>query len=121
MLDGDPETAWRMDGDGTGKTITFTLEDPATISRLGLVNGYAKTDPKTGEDRYAQGRRITTVTWTVGKQTFRQRLDDSDGTMQSIAVGPVQGQQITLRIDATTAPGDPNFDKTAISEVQILG
>lgn len=121
MLDGDPETTWRMDGDGAGETITFTLQDPATISRLGLVNGYAKTDAKTGEDRYAQGRRITAVTWTVGKQSFRQRLDDSDEAMQSLAVGPVKGQQIALRIDAVTAPGDPNFDKTAISEVQILG
>lgn len=46
---------------------------------------------------------------------------DGDETMRSIAVGPVQGQQTTLRIDVVTAPGDPRFDRAAISEVRILG
>ncbi len=121
MLDGDPETTWRMDGDGSGETITFTFDDEQTISRLGLVNGYAKTDPASGADRYAQTRRITAVTWTIGADRFDQRLEDRDRTLQTLAIRPVKGDEVTLEIDRVTQPGNPTFDQTAISEVEILG
>ena len=42
MLDGNPATAWRTAGDATGQSITITLPAPSVVSRVGLVNGYAK-------------------------------------------------------------------------------
>lgn len=121
MLDGDPETAWRMDGDGTGEVLTFTLDSSHPVTSVGLVNGYAKTDQVTGEDRYAQGRRVTNVTWEVGGKTFSQGLRDGDEQLQSISFPPARTSTVRLRIDSVTAPGDSRFDHTAISEVQITG
>lgn len=121
MLDGDPTTTWRMDGDGTGVTLTFTLDAPRSITQLGLVNGYAKTDPVSGVDRYSQGRRITRVTWTVGQQDYGVQLRDGDRGVQTITVPGVRTRTVTLTVDAVTAPGDPQFDRTAISDVLIAG
>lgn len=119
MLDGDPTTAWRMDGDGSGQTLQFDLGAAVPISRLGLVNGYAKVDPTSGVDRYTQGRRITTVTWSVGGQTFTMNLADGNRRMQAITFPPVTASRVYLTIDAVTAPGEPAFNYTAISDIRI--
>ena len=121
MLDADPATAWRTNGDATGEVLTFVLDTTRPVSRLGLVNGYAKTDPATGVDRYAQGRRITRVTWLVDGREVPQELVDGVRELQVVDVGPVVVGQVQLRIDATTGPGDAAFDRTAISEVTIAG
>lgn len=121
MLDGDPTTTWRMDGDGTGKVVTFAFEGPRTLTTVGLVNGYAKEDPATGTDRYAQTRRITRVSWTVGKRRLTQELRDGDRGAQTVSFPATQAETITLRIDAVTKPGDPAFDRTAISEAVLRG
>ena len=58
VLDEDPTTAWRVEGDGSGATITVTLSGPARLTQVGLIPGYAKTDATSGVDRFAQERRI---------------------------------------------------------------
>ncbi|WP_041241349.1 NADase-type glycan-binding domain-containing protein [Geodermatophilus obscurus] len=121
MLDGDPATAWRMDGDGTGAVLTFGLDERRPIAQLGLVNGYAKIDPATGEDRYSQERRIVNVSWSVGGLVHHQPLVDGARCLQTISIPPVQARIVQLRIDAVTEPGDARFDKTAISDVLIAG
>ena len=45
MVDGVPQTTWRTGGDASGSTILFTLRRPATLTRVGLVNGYSKQVP----------------------------------------------------------------------------
>jgi hypothetical protein len=121
MLDADPTTAWRMDGDGTGAVLTFTLDQPRPITQLALVNGFAKTDPATGDDRYIQERRILRVSWFVGGRGYQQLLTDGVRQLQWISIPRVQTATVQLRIDAVTEPGDPDFDKTAISDVLIAG
>src|SRR5262245_5800368 len=54
MVDGAPSTAWRCNGEGQGVTLSFSLQQPRRIAQVGLVPGYAKTDPASGIDRYAQ-------------------------------------------------------------------
>ena len=121
MLDGDPATAWRMDGDGSREVLTFTLDAARPVTTVGLLNGYAKTDPRTGEDRYGQERRITGVTWQVGEQTYPQTLVDGDHEVQTISFPPVRASTVQLRIDTVTLPGNDRFDQTVISEVEIAG
>ena len=121
MLDGDPTTTWRMDGDGTGEVVTFVLDAPHEVGTVGLVNGYAKDDPATGTDRYDQTRRITRVTWTIGERRVTQDLRDGDRGVQTVSFPPAAAETITLRIDAVTAPGVARFDQTAISEVVLRG
>lgn len=121
LLDGDPTTAWRMDGDGTGAVLTFTLDTARPITTLGLINGYAKTDPVTGEDRYAENRRILAVTWSIGGRTIEQDLIDGTGQVQAVTFPAVTAAIVRLRIDAVTVPGEARFDHTVISDVLIAG
>jgi hypothetical protein len=121
LLSWNGVAAWRMDGDGTGAVLTFTLDQPRPITQLALVNGFAKTDPATGDDRYIQERRILRVSWFVGGRGYQQLLTDGVRQLQWISIPRVQTATVQLRIDAVTEPGDPDFDKTAISDVLIAG
>ena len=65
MLDGLPDTCWRMPGDGTGTELTFTLAAPTTLTRVGMINGYAKTAAEGGRklNWYIGNRRVLAATW----------------------------------------------------------
>ena len=121
MHDGDPSTTWRIAGDATGQAVTVTLREAAVVSRVGLVNGYAKQ--VAGVDWYPNNRRILAVTWgfddgTSIEQTFAERP-----TMQLLKVPPVETSTVTITITSVTPPGSGNLgrDYTAISEVAING
>jgi len=122
LFDGNPSTCWRMNGDGTGRTITIDLGRPTTVTAVGLVPGYAKTDPTTGVDRFGQNRRIVTVSWTtdVGA-TATQVLADSP-TMQTVSTASslsVATRYLRLTIGGVTADGGRDY--TAISEIEVTG
>src|SRR3712207_7401978 len=70
MLDADPATAWRMNGDGSGAVLTFTLDTKRPVSALGLVNGYAKTDPATGADRDRKSTRLNSSHANISYAVF---------------------------------------------------
>jgi hypothetical protein len=121
MGDGNPATAWRTAGDATGQTITVTLPEPGVVTRVGLVNGYAKQ--VAGVDWYPNNRRTVAVTWgfddgTTVDQTFAERPG-----MQRLKVPPVETAAVTLTFTAVTPPGAGNLgrDYTAISEVSVTG
>jgi hypothetical protein len=126
MLDGVPETAWRVVGDGSGLKLVFTFPERTPISQVGLVNGYAKTstdDAGTTFDWYAGHRRITEVTWNFGGgDVVRQDLEDGRA-VQTVEVGPVEVRKVVLKIIATTDPGQgpARRDFTAISDVFLAG
>ncbi len=121
MGDGDPTTAWRTDGAAEGQEIRVTLPQEAVVSRVGMVNGYAKQ--VAGVDWYPNNRRILSVTWTFDdgssvEQTFAERP-----AMQRLEVTPVQTSTVVITINAVTPPGagDLGRDYTAVSEVAITG
>jgi hypothetical protein len=121
MGDGDPRTAWRTAGDASGQTITVALSQPGVVTRVGLLNGYAKQ--VAGVDWYPHNRRILSVTWgfddgTSVEQTFAERP-----AVQRLTVPPVQTGTVTITITSATPPGSGNLgrDYTAISEVSIIG
>ncbi|PRY17433.1 hypothetical protein CLV37_102396 [Kineococcus rhizosphaerae] len=122
LLDQDPATAWRTEGNATGSTLTFSFAGTVRLTEVGLVNGFAKVDPYDGTDRYAQGRRITSVTWTfrtaAGPLQVTQQLQDGDRGLQRLTVTPVEVTSVDLTIDGVTSPGaGGRFDRTAISDV----
>lgn len=123
LIDGDPETAWRCDGTGLGQTVTFTFPAPVTISQVSLVNGYAKSDPASGADRYPEYRRVTRVGWTVGGTELVQDLADDDRMTQAMDIPAQQVTEVTLRIVQTSAPGSTltTRDATLVSEVAFAG
>jgi len=119
VLDGDPATAWRVKGDGQDVTLTLTLPGPAHITEVGLVPGYAKTDPTSGKDRFVEDHRISEVRWQFDDGTVTDQQLADEPTMQRQAVN-VTSTTVTIEIVATL-PGQPGFDYTPVSDVSIMG
>lgn len=125
MLDGTPATAWRTAGDATGAVISFTLAEPSTIRRVGLINGYAKQVPNGSGlvDWYPNNRRIIAVEWLFDDGTVvRQDLVEK-AKLQRLTIEPVTTSTVHLRLLTVTPPGAGVLgrDYTAISDVLIAG
>lgn len=119
-LDGVPETAWRMPGDGVGEEIVVTLAGESRLRSVGLINGYAKT--AADRDWYHGNRRIERVEWVFDDGTsLTQDLGDDMG-VQSVDVD-VTTTTVRLRLLAVSEPGSgPSArDFTAISELSLVG
>jgi hypothetical protein len=121
MGDGNPATTWRIAGDATGQQVVVTLAEPGVVTRVGLVNGYAKQ--VAGVDWYPHNRRVLAVTWrfddgTEVEQTFAERA-----AMQLLKVPPVETSSVTITLTSVSPPGGGSLgrDYTAISEVSLIG
>jgi hypothetical protein len=125
MLDENAESAYRVAGDGTGSVITFRLPETSTITEVGMVNGYAKTDTRSGRtiDWYAKNRRIIRVEWLFDDGTSVVQDLESTREMQLLEIDSEKTKTIELRILEVSAPGRPPLSKnvTAISDVVLLG
>lgn len=125
MLDGEDETSWRMAGDASGRTITFTFDEPVTITSIGILNGYAKISPDaSGQlfDWYSGNRRLRRVEWALGDQVVTVDYGDV-AQVQLIDVEPTETTTVELRLIAVSPPGTgpTSRDYTAISEVAFNG
>jgi hypothetical protein len=125
MLDGVPETTWRMPGDGTGEVLVFRLDEAVRLSEVGLVNGYAKTaqDGASTFDWYTGNRRVLAVEWTFDDgSTVTQELEESR-ELQKVEAGGVTTSTVELRLVSVSPPGagPSSRDYTAISEVSLVG
>lgn len=119
LVDGDLSSTWRMQGDAAGDEITLAWEEPVTITGVGMVNGYAKVDEATGDERYGQNRRVLAVTWVFDDGTMFSMMLEETEDMQSFQLdSPVETSGVTIRIDDTSDPGGRDF--TAVSELSIL-
>ncbi|WP_193605481.1 NADase-type glycan-binding domain-containing protein [Nocardioides dongkuii] len=126
MLDGDPTTAWRMPGDGTGSEITFTLPEPTRLRSVGLVNGYAKTATGAGDgvlDWYAGNRRVLAVEWVLDDGTTVPQELAEGRALQTVRVGGATTSTVVLRLLEVSTPGTgpARRDFTAVSEVTLVG
>ena len=122
MVDNNPNTAWRCDGDGLGHTITISFGADVPIAELGLINGYAKLDPKSNAHRYPEYRRITAVTWGFPDgTTVQQTFVDNAETPQTVRIPVRTASALTLTIDGSTAPGltAKTRDAVLISEITL--
>lgn len=119
MLDDDPATAYRISGDATGAEIIFTLDADATISSVGMVNGYAKSDGDV--NWYRSNRKIQRVVWsfddgTEVEQTLRRTTD-----LQVLPIDGVRTRTVRLRLLDVSKPGPNPRNTTAISSIEIQG
>ena len=118
VIDGNVQTAWRAPGGGHGESVTLIFDNPISVVRIGLIPGYAKTDPKTGANRFLQDRIIKEVAYQI------PGLPDTTQTFRPLPVPQfirlaVTTSRITVRILDTTASG--GLDYTAISEIYVFG
>ncbi|HEY1133665.1 MAG TPA: hypothetical protein VGE77_03755, partial [Nocardioides sp.] len=122
LVDGDTSTTWRVVGDGTGETLTFTFGEEVAVTSVGLVNGYAKVDRDTDGsevDWYTRNRTVTQVRWTFDDgRVLEQDLDD-DRAMQSVIIPAARTTTLTMEIVAVSGHG--GADRTPVSEVEIDG
>lgn len=125
LLDDDPTTAWRMPGDGTGATLRIQLDAPATLTEVGLINGYAKTGRSGGRtfDWYAGNRRVLEVEWTFGDGTTVTQSLRETRELQTVEVPEVTTSTVQLRLVRVSAPGNgpAGRDNTPISEISLVG
>jgi hypothetical protein len=117
--DGKADTAWRCAGSAVGERLTLRLSHPVDIAEVGLIPGYAKTDPASGADRYAENNRITRVRWTLADGVgVVQRLDPdpSSRAVQGLRVPRTTTDTVVLEILAVQR-GSRNA--TAISTIAL--
>jgi hypothetical protein len=117
--DSDLSTAWRCDGSGVGQKLTVSLPEWTPVAQVGLVPGYAKTDPVSGVDRYAENNRITKVRWRFDDGTsFVQTMNGnpSDRSMRMMRVPETSTSSLVIEILASR-PGARNT--VAISEIRV--
>ena len=118
VQDGDPTTAWRTAGDGTGQTLHFVLSGPTHLTKVGLIPGYARVDPCTQANRFDQMRKITSVMWTFDGGATKAQQFAPQAEMQTVSVDVVT-TAVTVEITGTTPPG--GLDYTPISEISLTG
>lgn len=118
-VDDDATTAWRCGGDARGERLVLRLPQRTELAEVGLVPGYAKTDPANGADRYAENNRITRVRWIVAPGvSFIQRLDPDprERTLQSLRIPVTASARVVLEI-LEVQQGSRRV--TAISEIRL--
>jgi hypothetical protein len=125
LVDGAADTCWRRPGDASGTVLTFRLDQPTRLIKVGLINGYAKVAfaGHRRYDWYHGNRRVVAVSWVFDDgTTVGQHLTETTA-MQTIPIKPVTTRTVRLRIDAVTPPGRgiARRNETAISEVSLVG
>jgi hypothetical protein len=121
VVDGSYDTAWRTRGGGRGEAVTLVFDMPIDIVRIGLVPGYAKTDPQSGVNRFGQNRIITQVRYLIPGLEPVPQMFRPEPVPQFVRLNATT-RRVTIEILATTAPGGGrSFDYTAISEVYVYG
>jgi hypothetical protein len=125
LVDGSFDTCWRVAGDATGTILTFRLDQPTRLTRVGLVNGYAKTAFSGGRrfDWYAGNRRVLSADWIFDDGSSVSQVFSTTRTIQTQVIDPVTTSTVRLRITAVSPPGSGRAARndTAISEVSLVG
>jgi hypothetical protein len=125
MVDGRNDTCWCTTGDATGMVLTFRLDQPTRLSRVGLVNGYSKIAYAHGRpfDWYLGNRRVLSVDWIFDDGSTVSQQFAQDRALQQEAIRPVTTSVVRLRITAVSPPGKGRAARndTAISEVFLQG
>jgi serine/threonine protein kinase len=118
VIDGDVETAWQTPGDGSGESVTLIFDNPVEVTQIGLIPGYAKTDPQTGANRFFENRIIEKVRYVIpGAPPITQTLRPLP-VPQFVDVGVTTSQIDVVVVSTTAAQG---LDYTAISEIYVYG
>ena len=114
------DTGWMVPGDGVGAAITITLAERSLVAEVGLVPGYDKTDPCTGDDRFDELRRVTAVRWTFDDGSSIVQDVRPTRTLQTATLDlPVVTMRVSMTILETTEPGEDRLDHTAVSEIVV--
>lgn len=119
-VDSQDATAWRVPGSGIGDFILLEFAAPTLVSSIGLIPGYAKTDPYDGTDRFSQNRRVRQVVIEFSDGAIARATFDDKREMQYKTLSvPIETTFIRITIAETTDHGGRDF--AAISEIVVIG
>jgi hypothetical protein len=123
-VDGQTDTAWRVEGDGIGQYLQFAFARPLRITEIQLIPGYAKIDPLDGTDRFPQNRRVKRVRFEFSDGSQVEGAFADSPTLQAVRLPtPILTSSLRIVILETAPPAvarEPrNF--TPISEVVVIG
>ena len=87
--------------------LTFRLDQPTRLSRVGLVNGYSKIAYSHGRpfDWYLGNRRVLSVNWVFDDGTTAHPDARRTNRAMQQRVTPVTTTVVRLRIAAVSPPG----------------
>ena len=128
-VDGQNSTAWNVDGDGIGQSITLHYDQPITVSRIGMIPGYDKVDSTDGTHRFYQLYVVKKARIEFSDGTSVEANFERDPSMQYTDVPDTTTDTVKITILDTYPPGNSpeggnypyTLDKAAISEIQVEG
>ena len=118
LIDRDPQTIWRCEGDGRDETVSFTFEKGTLLAGIRLVNGNTVW---TG--RYGDERRLLSVRWEFADGSFFvQGLSANNANPQEVRFPAVEVSTVTMVVGEATEPGDTTgtHDAVSISMLEFL-
>ncbi|AHY45705.1 protein of unknown function (DUF4352) [Rubrobacter radiotolerans] len=130
VADGLSDTAWNVDGNGIGQSVTLRYDAPVRVNRVGMIPGYAKVDPADGLDRFFQLYSVRTAEIALSNGYVTTASFVREPGMQFTSLPETETDYVRITILDTYPPqtvspyGDVypyTLDKTAISEVRVEG
>ena len=128
-VDGKPYTAWQVAGDGRNEWILLEYGDPIEVSRVGIIPGYDKVDPKNRIDRFYQyyvvrEARIEFSDGSSYRRSFErerevQFRDVPDTETTSVRITILDSYPPQLRHPNGSLYDEGLVGKVAISEVRV--
>jgi hypothetical protein len=123
LAEDDPDTdssAWveGVKGDGIGESVTLTLDKPAKVKRIGLVNGYAKND-----DIYTKNNRVAKLDVSVnGGPSFSVNVPDERLSSEMFYFDLPESADAVSTVKLTIAGvyKGTKYEDTALSEVVLV-
>jgi hypothetical protein len=123
LAEDDPDTgssAWveGVKGDGLGEAVTLTLDKPAKVRRIGLVNGYAKND-----DIYRKNNRVSKLDVSVnGGASFSVSVPDERLSSEMFYFDlPASTDSVsTVKLTIAGVHKGNKYDDTCLSDVVLV-
>jgi len=121
-IDGNPETAWRVAGDGEGEWIKLEYIRPIKVSAVGIIPGHAKIDQVSGDDRFKQLHVVRRASIVFSNETVEKAEFKRERSIQITRLdSPVVTKWVRIEIQETYPSGNAPYPipETAISEIEV--
>jgi hypothetical protein len=114
VLDGDFDTSWQegAGGTGEGEWIQFSFEQPVTVVRLDIANGYQRDDR-----RFLGNPRIERLRVEYDDGSSQILLLEDEQGYQSFDLEPTETQRLRLVIESVY-PGE-RWEDASMSAIQF--
>ena len=100
-----------------GEKILLDLAGKTAVGEVGLVPGYAKTDVRSGIDRYAENDRITRVRWVFDDGTTSSSVQRRPAGPRCSRCGSRGRRRRPSSCEILAVAGDRNT--IAVSELRL--